>query len=407
MRQYDIVLFGATSFVGEILTGYMLEKYPAEGKLKWAIAGRSQTKLDNLKASLGAPAMSIPSIVADTSDEASIDVLVGSTKVIISTVGPYALYGEPVIKSCVAQGTDYCDLTGEPQWIKKMIDRYEDVAKVSGARIVNCCGFDSIPSDLGVYFIQERAKERFGHYCSSVKMRVKKIKGAASGGTIASVMNMIKEATKDAELRKLLQNPYALCPADHPFRKKQTDLKTVAYDKDMQAWVAPFVMAAINIRIVHRTNSLLGNQYGVDFLYDEAMITGKSVLGAAGAAAFAAGMGGFMIAAAIPPSRWFLEKVILPKPGEGPSAKEQLEGHYDLRFVGKTFDGQEIACKVTGDRDPGYGSTAKMLGQSAVCLAEDVLKDDKAGGFWTPASIFGDKIIDRLEQHAGLSFSEL
>jgi short subunit dehydrogenase-like uncharacterized protein len=237
-------------------------------------------------------------------------------------------------------------------------------------------------------------------------MRVKNIKGAASGGTVASMMNMIKEATKDKELRKLLVNPYALCPPGHPFKKKQTDLKTIAYDKDMQAWVAPFVMAAINIRIVHRTNSLLGNAYGENFLYDEAMITGKSILGGMGAAAFSAGMGGFMLAAAIPPSRWLMEKTILPKPGQGPSPKAQLEGHYDLRFVGKTDDGQEIRCKVTGDRDPGYGSTAKMLGQAAVCLVEDITKQDKAGGFWTPASIFGDKIIDRLEKHAGLSFSE-
>ncbi|MFT6270480.1 MAG: short subunit dehydrogenase-like uncharacterized protein [Alphaproteobacteria bacterium] len=406
MRQYDIVLFGATSFVGEILTGYMLEKYPLDGELKWAIAGRSESKLAQLKASFGTAASSLPSIVADTGDNASIDALVGSTKVIISTVGPYALYGEPVVKSCVSQGTDYCDLTGEPQWIKKMIDRYEDVAKISGARIVHSCGFDSIPSDLGVHFLQEKAKQRFGQYCSTVKMRVKTMKGAASGGTVASAMNMIKEATKDKELRKLLVNPYALCPPDHPFKKKQTDLKTPAYDKDMQAWVAPFVMAAINIRIVHRTNSLLGNAYGEDFLYDEAMITGKSILGGVGAAAFSVGMGGFMLAAVIPPSRWLMENTILPKPGEGPSPKAQLEGHYDLRFIGKTHDEQEIRCKVTGDRDPGYGSTAKMLGEAAVCLVEDITREDKPGGFWTPASIFGDKIIARLEKHAGLSFSE-
>lgn len=406
MQQYDIVLFGATSFVGEILTGYMLEMYPVDGDLKWAIAGRSESKLAKLKTSFGPASSSLPCLVADTSNEASIDALVGSTKVIISTVGPYALYGEPVIKSCVAQGTDYCDLTGEPQWIKKMIDRYEDVAKISGARIVNSCGFDSIPSDLGVHFLQEKAIQRFGQYCPTVKMRVKTMKGAASGGTVASMMNMIKEATKDRELRKLLVNPYALCPSDHPFKSKQTDLKTPAYDKDMRAWVAPFVMAAINIRIVHRTNSLLGNAYGEDFLYDEAMITGKSILGGVGAAAFSVGMGGFMLAAVIPPSRWLMEQTILPKPGEGPSPKAQLEGNYDLRFIGKTHDGQEIRCKVTGDRDPGYGSTAKMLGQAAVCLVEDINKEDKGGGFWTPASIFGEKIIDRLEKHAGLSFSE-
>lgn len=406
MPQYDIVIFGATSFVGQILASYMLEKYPVEGPLKWAIAGRSPSKLKQLKTSLGVEAMSLPCIVADASNTLSIDKLVESTKVIISTVGPYALYGEPVIKACVAQGTDYCDLTGEPQWIKKMVDRYEGVAKISGARIVHSCGFDSIPSDLGVYFLQEKAMLRFGEYCSSVKMRVKSMKGAASGGTVASMMNMIKEATKDKELRKLLANPYALCPPDHPFTLKQTDLKTLAYDSDMQAWIAPFIMAAINIRIVHRTNSLLGNRYGENFLYDEAMITGKSVLGGAGAAAFSAGMGAFMLAAAIAPTRWLMEKTILPKPGEGPSPKAQLQGYYDLRFIGTTPDSRLIRCKVTGDRDPGYGSTAKMLGQSAVCLVQDIAKTEKAGGFWTPASIFGAKIIERLEKHAGLTFSE-
>ena len=406
MRKYDIVLFGATSFVGEILTAYMLEKHPVDGKLKWAIAGRSESKLEQLKASFGAPAASLAIILADTKDDAAIDALVSDTKVVISTVGPYALYGEPVIKACVTHGTDYCDLTGEPQWIKKMVDRYEDAAKASGARIVHSCGFDSIPSDLGVHFLQEKAKQRFGQYCPIVKMRVKTMKGAASGGTVASMMNMIKEATKDKELRSLLMNPYALCPVDHPFRKKQTDLKTPAYDKDMQAWVAPFVMAAINIRIVHRTNSLIGNQYGEDFLYDEAMITGKSILGGVGAAAFTVGMGGFILAAVIPPSRWLMEKTILPKPGEGPSPEAQLAGHYDLRFIGKTHDGREIRCKVTGDRDPGYGSTAKMLGQAAICLVEDITKEEKEGGFWTPASVFGNKIIERLEKHAGLSFSE-
>jgi short subunit dehydrogenase-like uncharacterized protein len=228
MGKYDIVLFGATSFVGEILTAYMLEQHPLDGKLKWAIAGRSENKLEQLKASFGVEAAALPIIVADTRDEAGVDALVSATKVIISTVGPYALYGEPVIKSCVNHGTDYCDLTGEPQWIKKMIDRYEDAAKISGARIVHSCGFDSIPSDLGVHFIQERAKQRLGQYCSSVKMRVKTMKGAASGGTVASMMNMIKEATKDKALRSLLMNPYALCPPDHPFKKKQTDLKTPA-----------------------------------------------------------------------------------------------------------------------------------------------------------------------------------
>jgi short subunit dehydrogenase-like uncharacterized protein len=406
MRQYDIVLFGATSFVGEILSKYMLEQHGAEGEIKWALAGRSLSKLEQLKSSLGAGAVNLPIIVADTSNEADVNAMCGSTKVLVSTVGPYALYGEPVIKSCVTQGTDYCDLTGEPQWIQKMLRRYEDVARISGARIVHSCGFDSIPSDLGVYFLQEKAKEHFGQYCNVVKLRVKAMKGAASGGTVASGINMIKEATKDKELRRLLTDPYAICPVDHGFTAKQTDLKTASYDDDFKVWIAPFVMAAINIRIVHRSNALMDKRYGADFLYDEAMITGKSALGGLGAAAMSVGLGGFVVAAAIPPSRWLMEKLILPKPGEGPSPKAQLEGFYDLRFIGKTPSGQSIRVKVTGDRDPGYGSTAKMLGQSALCLVQDISREEKGGGFWTPASIFGERIIERLEKHAGLTFTE-
>ncbi len=402
MRQFDIILFGATSFVGEILTRYMLAQQPLNGEMKWAIAGRSPTKLNQLKLSLGDAAEALPIVVADTDNQASIDAMCGSTKVIASTVGPYALYGEPVIQSCAALGTDYCDLTGEPQWIHKMLGRHEAAANKSGARIVNCCGFDSIPSDLGVYFLQQRSKQTLKQHCNIVKMRVKAMKGGASGGTIASMLNAIKEAMQDKNIRKKIASPYALCPAGHGFKVKQINLKSAQYDKDVQAWIAPFVMAAINVRVVHRSNALLHKQYGENFLYDEAMITGPKAKGGMGAAALTAGLGGFMLAALLPPTRWLMEKTILPKPGEGPSPQAQLEGYYDLRFIGTTPDGQTISCKVTGDRDPGYGSTAKMLGQAALCLAQDM--NEKPGGFWTPASLFGEKIIARLEARAGLTF---
>ena len=402
MRQFDIILFGATSFVGEILTRYMLAQQPLNGEMKWAIAGRSPTKLNQLKLSLGDAAEALPIVVADTDNQASIDAMCGSTKVIASTVGPYALYGEPVIQSCAALGTDYCDLTGEPQWIHKMLGRHEAAANKSGARIVNCCGFDSIPSDLGVYFLQQRSKQTLKQHCNIVKMRVKAMKGGASGGTIASMLNAIKEAMQDKNIRKKIASPYALCPAGHGFKVKQINLKSAQYDKDVQAWIAPFVMAAINVRVVHRSNALLHKQYGENFLYDEAMITGPKAKGGVGAAALTAGLGGFMLAALLPPTRWLMEKTILPKPGEGPSPQAQLEGYYDLRFIGTTPDGQTISCKVTGDRDPGYGSTAKMLGQAALCLAQDM--NEKPGGFWTPASLFGEKIIARLEARAGLTF---
>ena len=403
MREFDIILFGATSFVGAILTKYMLSQQPLDGDVKWAIAGRSQTKLNQLKLSLGEAAEALPVIVADTCNPASIDAMCGATRVIVSTVGPYALYGEPVIQSCVALGTDYCDLTGEPQWIHKMLGRYEAAAKKSGARIVNCCGFDSIPSDLGVYFLQQKSNQTLKQHCNSVKMRVKAMKGGASGGTIASMLNAIKEAMQDKNIRKIIASPYALCPTDHGFKARQINLKSAQYDKDVQAWIAPFVMAAINVRVVHRSNALLHKQYGENFLYEEAMITGPKAKGGISAAALTAGLGGFMLAAILPPTRWLMEKTILPKPGEGPSPQAQRDGYYDLRFIGTTQDGQTIRCKVTGDSDPGYGSTAKMLGQAALCLAQDM--DEKPGGFWTPASLFGEKIISRLETHAGLTFN--
>jgi short subunit dehydrogenase-like uncharacterized protein len=402
--QFDVVIFGATSFVGQILTRYMLAQFAVEGELKWAIAGRSQSKLNELKLSLGTAGETLDVLVADAADEDSLRTLCAATRVVASTVGPYALYGEPLVKTCVALGTDYCDLTGEVQWIAKMLEHYEDMAKVSGARIVNSCGFDSVPSDLGVYFLQQHAKQKFGQTCSSIKMRVKKMKGAASGGTVASMTNIFKEVASNPALRKMLANPYALCPSDHGNTVRQNNMNRPQYDNDFNNWVAPFVMAVINTRIVHRSNALVENGYSQHFDYNEAMLTGKGLMGSGIAAGVGVGLSSFAIAAVIPPTRWAMENFILPKPGEGPNLEAQEKGYFDLRFYGKTDEGQEISCKVTGDRDPGYGSTAKMLGQAAACLAQDIKKNQVPGGFWTPASIFGAHLITRLENHAGLTF---
>jgi short subunit dehydrogenase-like uncharacterized protein len=402
--KFDIIIFGATSFVGQILTRYMLSQFTIESKLKWAIAGRSQNKLDELKLSLGAAGKDLDILVADASDENSLRALCQSTRVIVSTVGPYALYGEPMVKTCVALGTDYCDLTGEVQWIAKMLERYEDVAKITGARIVHSCGFDSVPSDLGVYFLQQHAKQQFGQTCSNIKMRVKKMKGAASGGTVASMTNIFKEVASNPALRKVLANPYAICPPSHGNTVRQESMNRPQYDNDFNSWVAPFVMAVINTRIVHRSNALVENGYSQHFDYNEAMLTGRGLMGSGIAAGVGVGLGGFAMAAVIPPTRWVMEKFILPKPGEGPSLEAQEKGFYDLRFYGKTDSGHEIRCKVTGDQDPGYGSTAKMLAQAAACLVQDISKAKVQGGFWTPASIFGSTLITRLEKYAGLTF---
>jgi short subunit dehydrogenase-like uncharacterized protein len=402
--SYDLVAFGAPSFVGKILCHYLWEEFGAQGKMKWGAAGRSQAKLEQLRGSLGAKAETLPLVVADAADEASLRRLCASTRVVVSTVGPYALYGEPLVKACAESGTDYCDLSGEVQWIRRMVQRYEATARNSGARIVHCCGFDSIPSDLGVHFLQRRAMQQLGAPCTRVKMRVKVLRGEFSGGTVASLMNVIKEATADPALRKELADPYSLCPAGSAPKVRQPNVRSAEFDVDFGAWVAPFVMSGINTRIVQRTNALLEQAYGADFIYDEAVLMGRGLKSRFAATAMAAGLSAFMLAAAIRPARAALERFVLPKPGEGPSPAAQRAGRFDLRFLGTTADGRQIRTKVIGDRDPGYGSTGKMLGQAAACLALDVDKVATPGGFWTPATIFGDRLIERLTARSGVTF---
>ncbi len=401
-NKFDIIVYGATSFVGQIVTRYMHEQF-ADGSIKWAIAGRSLSKLEQVRDAVGLSDIEL--IVADAADEEALRQMCAQTKVVMSTVGPYALYGDLLVSVCAKTGTDYCDLTGEPQWIRKMQLRHEADAVKSGAKIVNCCGFDSIPSDMGVHFLQRNALEDFGHTCDRIDMRVVSMKGGASGGTIASMINMVKETVNDPDLRRELKDPYSLCPPDHRFSVAQPDVK-IAYDNVYGGWIAPFVMAGINTRVVHRSNALTNNSYGSEFKYEEAVVTGEGSSGKRKAQATHWGVNALMIGLAVPPIRWLLETAVLPKPGEGPTEKAQLEGGFNIVFLGATAKGETIRCRVTGDRDPGYGSTAKMLSQAAACLAKDV-PDDVAGGFWTPATILGNKLVDRLEAHAGLTFERL
>ncbi len=403
-NKFDIIVFGATSFVGQILTHYLFKRHGVGGELRWAIAGRSDTKMQALRTELGIGADQLEMIVADAADEAALKAMCEQARVVVSTVGPYALYGSPLVKACVESGTDYCDLTGEVQWVVEMIKAHEATAKKTGARIVHCCGFDSIPSDLGVFFLQQQGQKTYGQPFTRVKLRVKSMRGGFSGGTAASLMNVVKEATRDAALRKLLANPYAACPDDGIRRVPQPNVTFAEYDPDARCWTAPFIMAGINTRIVHRSNALSGGAYGSGFTYDEATLTGRGLKGRLAAMAVGGALGGFLFATAMPPTRWVLQKFVVPQPGEGPSPQEQENGFYDMRLFGRTADGRTLKTKVTGDRDPGYGSTAKILGEAAVCLARDISKPDKPGGFWTPATIFGDKLIKRLQAHAGLTF---
>jgi len=411
-KKFDLIVFGASSFVGEILTRYLAETYGLDGELNWAIAGRSESKLQKVRGTLapilGDKAKDVQILLADAADEEALKELTAKTKVIVSTVGPYALYGEPLVKVCAENGIDYCDLTGEAQWIKRMLEKYEAKAQESGARIVHCCGFDSVPSDMGVYFLQQQAEQEFGAMAPRIKMRVKAAKGGMSGGTIASIINLTKEAVASPALRKELANPFSICPPGTGFTARQPNVKSATMDNDFKSWATPFIMAAINTRVVHRTNALREKAYGEEFIYDEAMLTGKGFKGRMMAMTVVGVLGAFMVGAVMKPTRWLLENYVLPKPGEGPSPKEQETGFYDIRFKGFLKDGRTIITKVTGDRDPGYGSTGKMLGQAAVSLAQDfhngTRKKGKKGGFWTPASIFDDRYIQRLRDHAGVEF---
>lgn len=401
-RRLDLVVFGATSFVGQILCAHLVARHGTEGPLRWAIAGRSAAKLDQVAASTGAE---VERIVVDATDAEGLAALAAATHVVVSTVGPYALHGSALVAAVARAGTDCCDLTGETQWMRRMIDAHQAEAEASGARLVHACGFDSIPSDLGVWFTQQRAIEALGEPCTRIDMRVQSMKGGASGGTIASMLNLVEEAVADPALRKLLADPYCLNPADLRSGPPQPDVVRPTRDEASGQWLAPFVMAGVNTRVVQRSHALAGRPWGPGFRYREAMAMGSGPVGAAKAGGLTAGLAAGMGLAALGPTRRLVAKVV-PKPGEGPSPTAQAEGSFDLRFTGTTADGRTIATRVTGDRDPGYGSTAKMLGEAAVGLRE-LPRSEVPGGFWTPATAFGDRLVERLEAHAGLEFSVL
>ena len=406
-RPYAVVLYGATSFVGQITAKYLSEFLAeSDDNVEWAIAGRDEEKLKKLQSEISASgsASMVNIIIANSDDAASLDEMTKQAKVVISTVGPYLKYGEPLIKSCSNNGTDYVDLTGEAIFIKDMLDKYQETAKETGARIVNSCGFDSIPSDLGVYFTQQQAEKKFNKACDEIHMRVKAAKGGLSGGTIASMATIFEEVGQDKARRKQVANPYLLNDdADAP-NVRQNNVSKPEYDSKHNRWLAPFVMASINTRIVHRSNQLLGYDYGREFKYDEAMWMKDGVKGQLGSYALSAGLLGFATTMMFKPSRELLTKHVLPKSGSGPSQSEQDNGFFDIRFFGSNAKKDAINTKVTGDKDPGYGSTSRMLAQSALCLAEDITHDEVGGGFWTPAAAMGDKLLARLEEHAGLSF---
>lgn len=383
-RTYDVVVYGATGFTGRLVAEYLAANY--SGDVKWAMAGRSKAKLETVRGEIGAPG-DTPLIVADAEDPQSLAALAEATRAVITTVGPYQSYGEPLVKACVEAGTDYVDLCGEPAWMADIIADYDAAARESGARIVLSCGFDSIPFDLGVYLLQQHAKEKTGEPLQRVKGRVRKMKGTFSGGTAASFAESMKRAAKEPEVLDLLKDPFALTPGFSG--PKQPHGARPLYEEDLGSWSAPFIMATINVKNIHRSNFLLGHAWGEDFVYDEMLLTGP-------------GEQGEGIANHIAQDRSMAENP--PKPGEGPSKEERETGFYEVMFTGETREGERLTVSVSGDRDPGYGSTSKMITEAALTLVNDVSRTQTPGGVWTPAPALGDALIKRLEARAGLRF---
>lgn len=385
-KPFDLVVHGATGFTGRLVVEYLLRRYPAGSGLRWAMGGRNAAKLAAVRDELGAPA-DTPLVVTDTGNPASLQALMEQTRLVLTTVGPYQLYGNELVAACASAGVDYVDLCGEPAWMRQMIDAQEAAAKASGARIVFSCGFDSIPFDLGVFMLQREMQARFGQPAQRVRGRVRKMKGTFSGGTAASLKATMAAATAQPGVLELLRNPFSLTPGFEGPRQPSGSKPMV--DEVLGLWVAPFVMAAINTRNVHRSNFLLDHAYGADFVYDEMMVTGAGEKGEALANAVAADKS--------------LGADDGPKPGEGPSREERESGFYDVLFIGTDTAGHSLRVGVKGDRDPGYGSTSKMITEAAVCLLQDA--PDTPGGIWTTAPAMGNALIARLKANAGLSFT--
>ena len=403
-RDFDVIVWGATGFTGRLVAEYLALTYGVGRELRWAIAGRSADKLASI-ASMAreSQAEELPQLLADINDPDSIDQLVQKTRVICTTVGPYALYGSVMVEACVKHGTHCCDLTGETPWMRKMIDQHQTAAEASGAKIVHTCGFDSIPSDIGVYFLQQCMREKYLAQAAEIKYRVVSSAGGVSGGTVASMMNMMDEAKTDKSIFETLQDPYALNPLNQPRGPDGNDQMGTVYDHDFRQWTGPFMMAGINTRVVRRSNALLNYSYGREFRYSEAILTGSGPGGYIRALLVALGTGLMGLLAALGPTRALLKKM-LPAPGEGPSEQARNTGHFNIELLGKHAldESKNIRISVTGDKDPGYGATSKMLAESAVCLAMDSLTE--GGGFLTPASAMGDQLVKRLQQKAGMGF---
>ena len=382
-KSFDIVIYGATGFTGKLVVEYMQEKYGNDESVSWAIAGRSKEKLIAVSEDLKVGS-NVPHLLVDSNDTDSVASMVQQTKCVLTTVGPYQLYGGNILHQCVIHGVDYVDLCGEPGWMHEMINQHAEQAKETGARIVFSCGFDSIPFDLGVYFLQKEVIAQHGQPASNVRGRVRAMNGEFSGGTAASLGATMASLKAKPELFEVLVNPFALSNGFTGPEQAQ-DSKPI-YDEKLETWVAPFFMAPINTKNVHRSNALMDHLYGEDFCYNEMWIQGPGEEGKT-AAEFVGSMNPLADA---------------PAPGEGPSKESRDNGNYDVLFCADLADGSTLHAAVSGDMDPGYGSTSKMIAESAICLVKEC--PHLIGGIYTPAPAMGEKLIARLQANAGLNF---
>jgi short subunit dehydrogenase-like uncharacterized protein len=396
-RELDVVLYGATGFVGKLTAEYLARAAPDEARI--GLAGRSQAKLEAVRDELGSRAADWPLIVADAADRAALDELAGQTTAVATTVGPYRHYGMPLVEACAGAGTHYADLTGEPLFMRETVELLDAPAKASGARIVHTCGFDSIPSDLGVLTLHQAAGE-----LTDTTLVVRRLRGGVSGGTLASLKGTVDDVKKDRSLAKVLGDPYALSPDRdaEPQLGKEADLRGAEHSEELGTWLGPFVMAQVNTRVVRRSNALQDWAYGRRFRYREVTDFGAGILGRAKALGMGGGMVSLTVGLALPPSRFLLDRV-LPDPGEGPKEDLVRRGFFEIEIHARTPAGERRVCRVEAQGDPGYGATSVMLGESALCLALDADRLPDRAGVLTPATAMGSVLTDRLRA-AGQTF---
>ena len=405
-RELDVVVFGATGFAGKLVAEYLAQHAP-EG-VRVGLAGRSQDRLEQVRAGLGAAAAKWPLIVADSADPASLAALAGSARVVVTTVGPYRPRGLPLVAACAEAGTDYIDLSGEVLFQRDSIDRYHAVAERTGARIVHGCGFDSIPSDLGVHLLRETVRadgDGGGGDLEDTTLVVTRLRGGFSGGTLSSIIEQLDEVRADPQLRRAAADPYALSPdrAAEPDLGRQRDLARVQRDAGLDIWTGPFLMASINTRVVRRSNALLDWAYGRKFRYREVSGYGTGRAGAVRAAAATTAMGALAAGLTCPRTRRLLVGRVLPGPGQGPSEQTRRNGRFRIEIHTRTSAGRHYRARVAAQGDPGYQATSVMMGESALALVLDRDRLPGRAGVLTPATALGTVLTGRLRA-AGMTF---